>query len=214
MPAGIGATREIHVVRWLVVAQGAVAMSAEAMRQIMLLRKALQEILDAYPSAYSLATLLRPGCRRSLMPQPARRRRAFWGTADARFNRAERRLCPGHRRNRAPRRPSATGCLERTGGERLKRPFGTASPWQPLISVGGRSRRRQTAGSHGRGRGRIGPALVLALHGGSGPARRLPRREVQLIRTKHRPTACESDPVGNALAANAATVADRGTIRH
>ena len=30
-------------------------MSAEAMRQIMLLREALQEILDDYPSAYSSA---------------------------------------------------------------------------------------------------------------------------------------------------------------
>jgi hypothetical protein len=48
-------TREIQIVPWPVVAKGAVAMSTEAVRQIKLLRDALQKIRDAYSSAYSPA---------------------------------------------------------------------------------------------------------------------------------------------------------------
>jgi hypothetical protein len=55
--------------------------------------------------------------------------------------------------------------------------------------------------------------LVLALHGGPGSARRLPRLEVQLIRTEHRPDTYEHDPAGNARIADA-NVVNSGPVRH
>lgn len=97
---------------------------------------------------------------------------------------------------------------------RLKRPIGVVLPWQPLIRVRVEADGDRQRDHAAKRKGRFGPALVLALHGRSGPARRMSRLEVRLIRTGRRPNPYEHDAVGNARAINAANDANRRTVRH